>query len=258
MSQPNLDMLWSRRFYVCKRNSQPLKQHEITLTVLLLHHFRFFNRAVYVTNPVGITSVSGLSQPILDMVWSEPFCIPNRYAWLFKLTEIALTVLVLHHLTFSNRTVNETDPVFITSVDYLSQPKLDMLWSVRFCVRKRIVKLIKCHEIALTGRLLHHFTLSTWAVYVINLVGITSVGGLSQSILDMLWSEPFCESIRYAQSFNHPKIDRTMLLLHHLTFSNRTVYMINPVHDKSSSYHFYRLIVAAYTWYALVSAVLCT
>ena len=110
--------------------------------------------------------------------------------------------------------MNLTNPANITSVVFMSQPTLDMLRSVPFYVCKRNEQPLNRPKIALTVLLLHHFTLSTWAVYVINLVGITSVGGLSQSILDMGWSEPFCVRKRIAQPFKHPKIDRTVLVLH--------------------------------------------
>ena len=81
-----------------------------------------------------------------------------------------------------------TNPVLITLIGGLSQPSiLDMLWSEPFCVlRKKIVHPFKPHEIALTDLLLYHFTFSNWTLYVTNPVGITSVGGLSQFLLDML------------------------------------------------------------------------
>ena len=106
--------------------------------------------------------------------------------YLFKLTEIALTVLVLHHLMFSNLTMDVTNPVFITSVVYMSQPTLDMLWSVPFYVCKRYAQPLNRPKIALTVLLLHHFSFSILAVKVTKPAVITLIGWLSQPILDML------------------------------------------------------------------------
>ena len=188
-----------------------------------------------VTKPDVVTSVGYLSHPNLDMLWSEPFYIRKRYVRSFKLTEITLTVLVLHHLTFSNRVVNVTKPDVVTSVGYLSQPILDMLWSEPCCVRKRIVKLFKCHEIALTVRLLHHFTFTNWAVYVTKPVVITSVGGLSHLIHDMLWSEPFvCATIQTNQN-----------CCYRSPFAPFNVLEPGSERDKTRCCHFGRRVVAA-------------
>ena len=101
------------------------------------------------TNPVLITLIGGLSQPsILDMLWSEPCCVRKRIVQPFKPHEIALTVLLLHHFTFSNRAVYVIKPIVIASVGGLSQFLLDMLWSESFCVRKRYVRPLKLTEIA--------------------------------------------------------------------------------------------------------------
>ena len=199
LSQPKLDMLWSVRFWVRKRIVKLIKCHEIALTILFMYQFTLSTWAVYVINLVGITSVDGLSQSILDMLWSEPFCVSIRYAQSFKHPKIDRTMLLLHHLTFSNRTVYMINPVLITLIGLLSQPTgiLDMLWSVPFCVRKGYVQSFKRTETALTVLLLYHFTFSNRTLYVTNPVGITSVGGLSQFLLDMLWSEPFCICERY-------------------------------------------------------------
>ena len=113
------------------RMCKPFKRTEIAVTVLLSHHLTFSNRAVNVTKPDVVTSVGGLSQPILDLGWSEPCCVVRkRYVRPFKTHEMTLTVLLLHHFTFSNRAVNVTKPDVVTSAGGLSQPSiLDMLWS---------------------------------------------------------------------------------------------------------------------------------
>ena len=119
---------------------------------------------MYVINPVGITSIGRLSQLILDMLWSEPFCICKLYVRLFKRTEIALTVLLLHPFTLSKRAVNVTKPDVVTLVGRLSPPILDMLWSEPFCIREMYVDHSNSSEIILTVLLLHHFTFSNRAL----------------------------------------------------------------------------------------------
>ena len=180
---------------------------------------------------------------MFTMLWSELFCIRERSAWPFRSTEIALAVLVLHHFMFSNRTVYLINQVLITLSGWLTQPILDMLWSEPFCVRKVIAQSFRPREIAaLPFFVLHNFTFSNGTVCVTKPAVITSVGGLSQPILNMRWSEPFCIRETYAWPFKPTEIALAVLVLHHLTCGER---------DKSCLYRFGRLHIAADTWYAL-------
>ena len=152
-------------------------------------------------------------------------------------------VLVLHHLTLPNRTVNVTNPVFITSVIYTLQPTHLICFGQ--CI-SMYVKRLQNHSTDPKSLLTFSFCtilLSNRAVYVVNPVGITSVGGLSKPILDMGWSEPFCIRGRYAWLFKPINIALTVLVLHHLM-----VLESYCVPDKSSSYHFgQHRVVTAYT-----------
>ena len=92
-------MLWSEPLCIRERYVDHSKSSEIILTVLLSHHITLSNRAVNVTKPDVVTLVGRLTQPILDMLWSEPFCVRKNIVETFKTHEIALTILLLHHFT---------------------------------------------------------------------------------------------------------------------------------------------------------------